>query len=328
MAMMYSTSPEGLQLIKRFEGCEKRRPDGNLQTYQVGRDLPTIGWGQTGQMPDGRKVEHGLVITQQEADDALMYFVRNVVDPLVRKHFVCKAQHEHDALASWVYNVNHTRLERGDYSLPRLINTRVRDIEAVVSLWMRYVHTPEFENGLYKRRIAEVLLFLGLPWSAPAIWGYISSARYRVGQTIDPTDPWFIIELADQARPKPIFSQPDPPAPPAPVAKAEVTPLPPLPEIDLQAPPKPMEQSKTHRGLSKAESGQETVAIGTTMTALAALLPFVESFTAFLSKYSASVILTALFVLGLATVAVGWWRWCAGRLLAQQGRREAKVAKI
>jgi GH24 family phage-related lysozyme (muramidase) len=224
MSQYFKTSPAGYDLIKRFEGCEKRLPDGRLTTYKKGNDPETVGWGQTGQMPDGRKVVMGLVISQQEADDALQYFVQNVTEPLVRKHFVCKTQGEFDACVSWVYNVNHRKLERGEYSLPQLVNLKNRDTEALVNLWLRYIHTPGFENGLYKRRIAEVLMFLGLPWNAPSVWGFISNARYKTGDKVDPTDPWFILEMAEQA--KPIASLPDPPKPPAPVVPVKVEPLP------------------------------------------------------------------------------------------------------
>lgn len=229
MAQYFVTSANGFDLIKRFEGCEKKRPDGLIEAYKIGADPWTAGWGQTGQMPDGRRVEAGLVITQQEADDALQYFVRNVTEPLVRKHFVAQSQAEFDALVSWTYNISQSRLERGEYSLPKLVNQKARDVEALVNLWLRYIHTPGFENGLYKRRIAEVLLFLGLPWNAPAVWGFISSASYKKGGVVNPTDFWFILSVAEKAveairKPAPIVPPPAPPkapepAKPAPVAK-------------------------------------------------------------------------------------------------------------
>ena len=57
---------KGESLIKSFEGCEKKRPDGKFDAYPdpgTGGDPWTIGWGDTG--PD---VVPGLVITQAEAD--------------------------------------------------------------------------------------------------------------------------------------------------------------------------------------------------------------------------------------------------------------------
>lgn len=247
MAQQWTTSDAGYDLIRRFEGCEKKRPDGFIEAYKIGADPWTAGWGQTGRMPDGRPVVEGLVITQQEADDALAYFVRSVVEPLARKHFVCQTQSEFDAVVSFIYNTNHSKLEAGQYSLPQLVNLKARDTEAIVNLWLRYVKTPGFENGLYKRRLAEVLMFLGLPWNAPAVWGFISTASYKKGGVINPTDPWFILSVAEKAleaiRPPPIV--PPKPAPPKAAAPA------PKPAA---APDAPKAETKSTATVKKAPS--------------------------------------------------------------------------
>ena len=258
---MFTTSPAGYELIKRFEGCEKRLPDNRLTTYKIGNDPETIGWGQTGKMPDGRPVVMGLIITQQEADDALQYFVRSVVEPIVREHFVCQTQSEFDACVSWVYNVRHERIgipvKQGGYSLPNLITQKDRGPEAITAIvhkWMEYVKTPGFENGLTKRRIAEILMFLGLPWSVPSVWGYIANARYKTKDgVIDPTDPWFIIEMAEAA--KPIATLPDPPKAPKPIVPVETKPLPEIakaPEpktATVKKPPSPNTKTPAQVGL-------------------------------------------------------------------------------
>jgi lysozyme len=258
---MLTTSPAGYDLIKRFEGCEKRLPDNRLQSYKIGADPWTVGWGQTGQMPDGRPVVEGLIITQQEADDALAYFVRAVVEPLARKHFVCQTQSEFDAVVSFIYNTNHGKLERGEYSLPQMVNLKARDTEALVNLWLRYVATPGFENGLYKRRIAEVLMFLGLPWNAPAVWGFISTAKYKQGGVVNPTDPWFILSIAEKAVeavnvPPPIVAKPVPPKAPAAPPKPAAAPAAPdapkaetKPAATVKKPPSPNTKAPAEVGL-------------------------------------------------------------------------------
>jgi len=323
MTTKFSTSQAGYDLIKHFEGCKltayKPTPASNY----------TIGWGQEGRMPDGRPVVGGLTITQQEADDALQYFVRNVVDPMVRKHFVIRAQHEHDACASWVYNVRHDRLERGEYSLPQLVSRAERDEQSLTTLWLRYIHTPGAQNGLWKRRLAEVLLFFGLPWNAPAVMGFINTARYldASGNARPTPAPDFLISVAEQAaeKIKPIPSEPDPPKK-AKAVKAVVTE--PLPEIDPTLPPKPMEASKTHKGLSKQDSGKEAVITGGALTGIAALLPYIEPITLYLSKYSATTIFSMLLIVGVSTAGLGAYRWWVGRMIAYEGRIEAKQAKV
>ena len=218
MSVWFETSPAGYDLIKRFEGCK-------LTAYKKGADPWTVGWGITGHMPDGRPVVEGLTITQREADEALEWFVRNVSDPLTRKHFNARTQSEFDALSSWVYNLNHSKLERGEYSLPRLINMRDRDMNALIGKWVEYVNPRTiFEQGLYRRRLAEVCVFLGLPWHFA-----LSASLKRInGIVADRTDPFYIIELAEAARDaaKPIPSEPDPPKAPKPVAPVETKPLP------------------------------------------------------------------------------------------------------
>lgn len=226
MSVWFETSPAGYDLIKRFEGCK-------LTAYKKGADPWTVGWGQTGHMPDGRPVVEGLTITQKEADEALEWFVRNVSDPLTRKHFNARTQSEFDALSSWVYNLNHSKLERGEYSLPRLINMRDRDMNALIGKWVEYVNPRTiFEQGLYRRRLAEVCVFLGLPWHFA-----LSASLKRInGIVADRTDPFYIIELAEAARDaaKPIPSEPDPPKAPAPVIEVKAEPLP-----EVKAPAKP-----------------------------------------------------------------------------------------
>lgn len=224
MATAFSTSLAGYDLIKRFEGCAERQPDGTFKAYKKPGDPWTIGWGQTGAMPDGRPVVDGLVITQQEADDALRWFVLNVVDPLTRKHFNARTQSEFDALASWVYNLNHAKLEAGQYSLPSLVNLKNRDTEAVIAKWVEYKNPGTiFEQGLYRRRLAEVCLFLGLPWHFAT-----NAILKRVGGVIvDITDPFFVIGQAERLVEMKAAEKPPEPPKAAPAPKAAESPKPP-----------------------------------------------------------------------------------------------------
>ena len=326
MAQYFEVSPAGYELVKRFEGCEKRQPDGTLRAYKHPGDPWTIGWGQTGRMPDGRIVEEGLVITQQEADEALEWFILNVSAPLTRKHFNARTQGEFDALHSWVFNIRHDKLERGEYTLPAFVNLKVRDVNALIDKWATYTNPGTiFEQGLYRRRLAEICMFLGLPWHFA-----LTAVLKRVsGMIVDRTDPYYIIDIAEAS--VPIYSAPDVPKPAAPVVEVKAEPLPEVPaapNVDPTLPPKPMEESKTFNGLSKKESGQETVAVGGTLAGLAVFLPYIDAVTAYLSKYPATVIFSALGVIGLLTAGVGAWRWYAGKMIAYEGRQEATTTKV
>jgi lysozyme len=324
MAQWFETSPAGMELIKRFEGCEKRLPNGRLTAYKKPGDPWTIGWGQTGAMPDGRPVVEGLTITQQEADEALVWFVKSVSDPLTRKHFNAQSQDEFDALSSWVYNINHAKLERGQYSLPALVNLRARDLDAVIAKWIQYKNPNTiFEQGLYRRRLAELCVFMGLPWH----FALSAVLKRRDGVIVDMTDPAYILEMAEAA--KPIPSLPDPPKAPAPVIEVRVEPLPEIaPKVDPAKPLKPMEESDTHRGLSKAESGKETAIVGGVLTGIGAMLPNIQAITNYFNQFNGVTILTTLSVIGVGVIAVGAWRWWRGRIIAYEGRLTAERAKI
>ena len=64
-----AVSEAGLALIKRFEGCARRRADGLFEAYPdpgTGGAPWTIGWGHT-----GNDVRPGTVWTREQADRAL-----------------------------------------------------------------------------------------------------------------------------------------------------------------------------------------------------------------------------------------------------------------
>lgn len=93
----------GETLIKSFEGCAKKRPDGKFEAYPdpgTGGVPWTIGWGSTG--PDIRK---GVVWTQAECDARfakhIQHFVADVNTALAGAP---TTQNQFDALVSFHYN--------------------------------------------------------------------------------------------------------------------------------------------------------------------------------------------------------------------------------
>lgn len=137
------TSPDGIALIKRFEGCKYERyicPAGKL----------TIGYGHV--IRDGEDIPD--IITPQEAEDLLKkdleYFER-LVSRIVRAEL---EQYQFDALVSFAYNT-------GDISgdMLRLLNTdRVQLAAGQFGRWVFSNKKPL--PGLIKRRAAEALLFI------------------------------------------------------------------------------------------------------------------------------------------------------------------------
>lgn len=95
--------PAGLTLIKRFEGCARKRSDGAYAAYPdpgTGGEPWTIGWGAT-----GKGIVRGTIWTQAECDARLerdlVRFAREVARTLGAA-LTTKAQF--DALVSFHYN--------------------------------------------------------------------------------------------------------------------------------------------------------------------------------------------------------------------------------
>jgi lysozyme len=94
---------EGLALIKRFEGCARKRPDGQFEAYPdpgTGGDPWTIGWGAT-----GSGIRKGTVWTQAQCDARLeadlIRFAREVARAIGDAP---TSQAQFDALVSFHYN--------------------------------------------------------------------------------------------------------------------------------------------------------------------------------------------------------------------------------
>ncbi|MDF7681205.1 lysozyme [Enterobacteriaceae bacterium ESL0689] len=113
-------SENGIELIKRFEGC-------SLSAYPdpgTGHAPWTIGYGWT-QSVDGKPIKPGLRIDQETAERLLRCGVvqfEQAVNKLVR---VRLNQNQFDALVSFTYNVGQRsfssstllkRLNQGDYA--------------------------------------------------------------------------------------------------------------------------------------------------------------------------------------------------------------------
>lgn len=101
--MPNTIGPAGLALIKSFEGCAKKRPDGKFEAYPdpgTGGDPWTIGWGAT-----GRGIAKGTVWTQAECDARLdRDLQRFAADVATALGGAATTQSQFDALCSFHYN--------------------------------------------------------------------------------------------------------------------------------------------------------------------------------------------------------------------------------
>lgn len=149
----WQISPAGIALIKQFEGCARRRPDGRFEAYPdagTGAEPWTIGWGAT-----GTGIHSGTVWTQAECDDRLARdLARHAAEVARALDAAPTRQHQFDAMVSFHYNTGAiaratlTRLHKaGDF----------RGAEAEFGKW---VHAGGKRlSGLVHRRAAEAALY-------------------------------------------------------------------------------------------------------------------------------------------------------------------------
>lgn len=146
------TSPAGIDLIKRFEGCE-------LAAYLCPAGKWTIGIGHVDGEP---KVVPGMRITMREAEDILRRDLLRYEADIAQHVKVPLSQGQFDALVSWHFNTG--ALARSTL-LKKLNQGRFDAIPAELMRWTR-ANGRELP-GLVRRRRAEAAMWRGLE-DAPA----------------------------------------------------------------------------------------------------------------------------------------------------------------
>jgi lysozyme len=143
------TSQEGVELIKKFEGCE-------LKPYYCSGNVLTIGYGHT-----GSDVNEKSEITEDMAEQILKEdlekfekYVSNLVE-------VELTQCQFDALVAWTFNLGPTNLSQSTL-LKRLNSKNFDDVPFQIKRWNKA--GGKVLEGLVRRREAESLLFKGEPW--------------------------------------------------------------------------------------------------------------------------------------------------------------------
>ncbi len=145
--------PAGLRLVRRFEGCARRRSDGLVEAYPdpgSGGDPWTIGWGAT-----GPGIGPGTVWTQGACDarleDDLARHAREVTAALGGAP---TTQAQFDALVSFHYNTGAI----GRATLTR--RHRAGDFAAAAEEFARWNRAGDrVLAGLVRRRAAEARLY-------------------------------------------------------------------------------------------------------------------------------------------------------------------------
>ena len=145
--------PAGIALIKQYEGCAKRRPDGRFEAYPdpgTGAEPWTIGWGAT-----GKGIRRGTVWTQAECDARLEADLARYAAEVARAlDNAPTSQHQFDALVSFHYNTG---------AIARATLTKrhkAGDFAAAEAEFGKWVHAGGKRlTGLIRRRAAEAALY-------------------------------------------------------------------------------------------------------------------------------------------------------------------------
>ena len=139
------TSLDGINLIKRFEGCE-------LKAYKCPAGVWTIGFGHI------KGVQEGDVITQADAHNMLVEELDEYEGYINDMVSVELNQDQYDAMVSWVYNLGGGNLKAS--TLLKVLNAG--DYAGVPAQMLRWNKAGgKVLEGLTRRRQAEADLFSG-----------------------------------------------------------------------------------------------------------------------------------------------------------------------
>ncbi len=138
------TSKQGINLIKQFEGCR-------LEAYQCSAGVWTIGYGYT------VGVKQGDTITQEQAEQYLIDYIRNAEKQLNQLIKVEVNQNQYDALMSLFYNIGYSQF-KDSTCLKRLNNNNYQGAAEALLWWDKA--GGKILQGLVNRRNAEMELFL------------------------------------------------------------------------------------------------------------------------------------------------------------------------
>jgi GH24 family phage-related lysozyme (muramidase) len=172
---MQGVPEPGLILIKTFEGC-------HLSAYAdpLSGGVPyTIGWGST-RRKDGSPFQLGDTLTQAEADDLLIWQVKQTFLPTLARipRWAELNPQQAGAVLSFAYNLGADFYGASGFeTISRTLREgQWADIEYALTLYRN--PRTNVEEGLLRRRLSEAQVFLegtsGLSLSAPGI-AYLGS---------------------------------------------------------------------------------------------------------------------------------------------------------
>ncbi|MEL7446075.1 MAG: hypothetical protein AAGK02_09705 [Pseudomonadota bacterium] len=259
--MAIRATPKLIDFVKCYEAFKpeaspcvsgKRFPDGSL--------MYDIGYGCQ-QWEDGTRVQFGDTINSFEAEQLMATRLEEEFEPDVAEFMgpITFSQPMWDALVSAWYNLEGPRsqqvmvaIRNGEYG------GHVEMTDALAERWVLYCNpnNPNVRKGLYRRRVGEVLIGLGLPdpyensqtleYKEP-FWPLVDRLKAEIGVQ-DPVP----APEPEPPKPKPLPKEPvmaDDGVIPEPVIPKPAPPAIPYGSVDPAADPKSMLSSKRFWGM-------------------------------------------------------------------------------
>ena len=157
----------GVDLIKEFEGYEKKQSDGGAAAYEdpiYSWKVATIGYGTT-VYPSGQKVRQGDIITRDEAEKYLRWEIEQVCRPSLEKipTWGQMNQNQRGALYSFAYNLGSQFYGGSNFASMTAVcdsPTKWNDKAWIEEQFVKFRDPgSDAEQGLKRRRISEAALF-------------------------------------------------------------------------------------------------------------------------------------------------------------------------
>ncbi len=157
--LVFPINDTNIEMIKYFETGEGIKK--YLKAYKDAVGVWTIGYGHTGIKHKDGTVKKGRIITEEEADKLLSFDLQKFAEGVRRCVKVDINEDQFAALVSFSFNVGLGNLRKSTL-LKRLNAGRFSEVPPEFLKW-RYAGGKQL-LGLYRRRVAESLLFKGENW--------------------------------------------------------------------------------------------------------------------------------------------------------------------
>jgi lysozyme len=142
-----------INLIKMFEGYKAK-------AYLCPASVVTIGWGST-MYTDGRKIKLGDTINEQQAEELLMWELKN---KSIALHGLNLNHNQFDSCLSFIYNVGIGAFTKSTLRKKILVNPNDPTIKLEFMKWNKATVGGKLIElkGLTRRRSAEAEMYFKL----------------------------------------------------------------------------------------------------------------------------------------------------------------------